>query len=277
MPVPGTPFLTFLKPGCLRSNFYSPMTQELESPKSAAEAFTDALKALELLGKVRYRNPEKGLIRAQVRHRLAKVNVSVQIASRDDASAMTFEVTDTHAWTDVADAVAARFAKALKTVNELGYEEAQMDRMGNIIVGWILSILGLIAIFLLTWNSNPKRASVTTDGAMLYTSMEVLAEAYDAVMDSPEMWTLSRGLSNNPVRDQLLPAYEPMMKRVTDRVLQRFVYSGDVLRVRSGTSCDILGKATDPMTGEVLYKVKLTSGRDSSTTGYIHKSAVRAN
>jgi hypothetical protein len=251
------------------------MTQEHEYPKSAAEAFTDALKALALLGKVRYRNPEKGLIRAQIRHQLTKVNVSVQIAPRDDASVMTFQVTGSHAWTEVASALAPKFANALKTVSELGYEEAQMDRMGNIIVGWILSILGLIAIFLLTWNFNPKHASVTTDGAVLYTSMEVLEEAYDAVMRSPEMWTLNRGLGNNPVRDQLLPAYQPMMKRVTDRVLQRFENSGDIIRVEARTSCEILGKAKDPMTDEVLFKVRLTNGRHSSTTGYIHKSAVR--
>ncbi|MBB5036162.1 hypothetical protein [Prosthecobacter dejongeii] len=252
------------------------MTQEHEYPKSAAEAFTDALKALELLGKVRYRNPEKGLIRAQVRHRLAKVNVSVQIAPQDDASLMTFQVTGSHAWTDVADAIAAKFASVLKTVSELGYEKAQMiDRQERTIVGWMVIILGLLVIFFLPWNFNPKHVTVTTDGAALYTSMEVLEEAYDAVMRSPEMWTLNRELGNNPVRDQLLPAYQPMMKRVTDRVLQRFENSGDIIRVKARTSCEILGKTKDPMTDEVLFKVRLTDGRHSSTIGYIHQSAVR--
>ena len=252
------------------------MTQEHEYPKSAAEAFTDALKALALLGKVRYRNPEKGLIRAQIRHGLTKVNVSVQIAPRDEASLMTFQVTGAHAWTDVADAVAAKFATALKTIGEPGYDEAfQLDKRGSVIVAWTMSLLGLICFFLVVLDFNPNHTSVTTDGAVLYTSMETLEEAYDAVMRSPEMWTLNGGLGNNPVSDQLLPAYQPMIKRVTDRVLQRFENSGDIIRVKARTSCEILEKMKDPMTDEVLFKVRLTDGRHSSTIGYIHQSAVR--
>lgn len=255
----------------------SPMTLKQPYAKPINEAFDDAHQAIAAIGKITHSNSNDFILQGKARYGFQGVKVTVTVLEHEGNSLVKIDAVGDDVWETGAKSVVNRFFVAL---NNTSNPEIPVDRSGVDASKMILQIAIFLLILIpciLLMTSKPAAGVVSANNAILCYDLGTFEDVFRGTMNSPEIMVINKGLSNNPFAETLMPAYDSIIGNAADRFIRQHEASGNLIRVLASTSFRVLGEAKDPVTGQPLCFVELTSGEHASGKGYIHRAALTFN